>query len=150
MGYYTNYDIAVRREGKGKFTRRDMDKLIAFMRINVSEDDRDRFALPDDFSGLEIIGYAVENPRMCDNDKAIVFDNRDSVKWYDYEEQMIELSRYFPDMVFRVSGEGEDVGDEWQAFFHNGKTERCYSHHYYDKPQSIKWPAEFSDDGFAL
>ncbi len=43
------------------------------------------------------------------------------VKWYDHDKDMLQLSREFPDIVFTLDGEGEENGDIWKAYYHNGK-----------------------------
>ena len=42
-------------------------------------------------------------------------------KWYEWEEDMLKLSKLFPSILFKVDGEGEEAGDIWRAFFKNGK-----------------------------
>lgn len=51
--------------------------------------------------------------------------NYDSFKWYNHEEDMIEVSRTFPDTLFELHGEGEEPGDLWRKYFKNGKIQRC-------------------------
>lgn len=43
------------------------------------------------------------------------------VKWYDWETHMKALSREYPDVLFTLSGDGEENGDLWKAYFKNGK-----------------------------
>jgi hypothetical protein len=43
------------------------------------------------------------------------------VKWYKYNEHMIEISQRYPNLVFRLRGNGEEAGDIWQTFYKNGK-----------------------------
>lgn len=45
----------------------------------------------------------------------------ESGKWYTHEEDMKAFSRKHPDTVFKLSGEGEEVGDIWVKYFKNGK-----------------------------
>lgn len=47
--------------------------------------------------------------------------NAYEVKWYGHEEDMRELSLRFPDVLFRLDGEGEEAGDKWIKFFRNGR-----------------------------
>ncbi|MCP1354624.1 hypothetical protein [Aneurinibacillus migulanus] len=49
----------------------------------------------------------------------------ESHKWYDHEDDMIELSRTFPDTLFELHGEVEEPGDLWRKYFKNGKIQRC-------------------------
>lgn len=46
-----------------------------------------------------------------------------NAKWYDWEEDLIELSKAFPTEVFELSGDGEERGDMWRAYFKNGKAQ---------------------------
>lgn len=45
-------------------------------------------------------------------------------KWYDWEKDMIEVSKEHPENLFQVDGEGEESGDIWRCFFHRGIKER--------------------------
>lgn len=47
--------------------------------------------------------------------------DEDSIKWYDCEKDMREVSVDFPNIVLTVSGEGEESGDIWRGYFKNGK-----------------------------
>lgn len=52
-------------------------------------------------------------------------DAADSCKWYEHEEEMREISRLYPDVLFHLSGEGEESGDIWEKHFLNGKMQAC-------------------------
>jgi len=52
------------------------------------------------------------------------------VKWYDCEEHMLEISRRYKNVLFRVDTDGEDCHDLNTHFFMNGKT-------YYEKAKII-------------
>lgn len=69
------------------------------------------------FKNKGIIDYALDED----------FDFYDSVKWYDHEEQMREISRMFPHLIFHLNGEGEEAGDLWQKHFKGGKMQACYA-----------------------
>ncbi len=45
----------------------------------------------------------------------------DGCKWYKREEDMREVSKEFPGELLVISGEGEESGDIWRAYFKNGK-----------------------------
>lgn len=45
----------------------------------------------------------------------------DVIKWYSCRQDMREVSLLFPDTVLVVSGEGEESGDIWKAYYKNGK-----------------------------
>lgn len=48
-------------------------------------------------------------------------DSRESVKWYDYDKDMRVLSAKFPNYLFTLTGEGEESGDLWRAYYLGGK-----------------------------
>lgn len=41
-------------------------------------------------------------------------------KWYNYKEDMIAFSKRFPDILFELTGYGEESEDIWIAWFKNG------------------------------
>lgn len=46
----------------------------------------------------------------------------DSCKWYEHMADMERFSKNFPSVTFKVTGEGEETGDLWEAFFRNGES----------------------------
>lgn len=44
------------------------------------------------------------------------------VKWYDHENDIMKLSKNYPDVVFFWSGTGEESDDQWRFYAKNGKT----------------------------
>ena len=42
-------------------------------------------------------------------------------KWYEWQDNMIEVSKRFPGILFTLSGEGEENDDVWRAYFKNGE-----------------------------
>jgi hypothetical protein len=52
-------------------------------------------------------------------------DPEDNCKWYDWEKDMLEVSKEFPKNIFRLSGDGEESDDKWIAYIINGKIQHC-------------------------
>lgn len=52
-------------------------------------------------------------------------DGDDEHKWNDNEDDMRLLSKEFPDVLFKLHGEGEDNEDIWDKYFMNGKMQYC-------------------------
>lgn len=73
----------------------------------------------EDFDGLH---YAID-----DNGESI-----ETVKWYNHSEDMIKLSKKYPDIVFSLKGDGEEQGDSWYKYFKNGKVQECRAKITYD------------------
>lgn len=46
-------------------------------------------------------------------------------KWYAWETDMKIISKNFPGVLFKLSGEGEEAGDMWEAYFKDGKMQLC-------------------------
>lgn len=55
-----------------------------------------------------------------------------SCKWYNSKEDMIDLSKKFPELLFSVDAAGEEPGDLWRAWARNGKYKRI-------EPEMV-WP----------
>lgn len=43
-------------------------------------------------------------------------------KWYDWEEDMIKISKSYPKVLFEIQGVGEETFDVWSCYFCNGKS----------------------------
>ncbi len=99
MGYYTTYDLTL-RDPKDMTVIEDshiIEKVVAMLKEK------------------DIIGYALSEDLSC----------YDSAKWYDYEQDMLGISREVPDVLFCLWGCGEDAGDLWTQYFLNGKSQYC-------------------------
>jgi hypothetical protein len=53
-------------------------------------------------------------------------------KWYDHEKNMKEYSLLYPDLIFKIHGDGEENEDFWDEYFKNGKCQFCPSYMFYD------------------
>ena len=43
-----------------------------------------------------------------------------AAKWYDHDEDMLLLSRRFPDTVFTLYGYGDSIDDRWVSYYKSG------------------------------
>ena len=50
-------------------------------------------------------------------DGSVIYDN--GYKWYECENNMIAVSKFFPDYEIQVKGKGEE-GEIWECIFHDG------------------------------
>lgn len=90
----------------------------------------------DDPSGLTEEEHATAITKLADY--TYLFE--ESCKWYNEEEDMMKYSLLYPKTVFNVTGEGEENGDLWSAFYLNGERQEL-------RPEVI-WP-EFDKTMFA-
>ncbi len=57
-------------------------------------------------------------------DKGAIKSSGDS-RWYEHEEDMRNLSRAYPELVFQLDGQGEDAEDRWRKYFKNGRMQEA-------------------------
>lgn len=76
---------------------------------------------------LKVIGHTeIDHEEEISNefhDGYPVFD--ESVKWYDYQQDMKEYSLKYPELLFKLEGVGEQNEDMWICYFKNGKMQEC-------------------------
>lgn len=52
--------------------------------------------------------------------------------WRNFEEDMKKVSKLYARAVFKISGEGGESGDLWEAYFKGGKVQKCKAKIVYD------------------
>ena len=60
------------------------------------------------------------------------------IKWYAYQDNMLEISRKYPTSLFKLSGVGEDSLDIWQEYYFNGKSVRTEGEIVFKEPDLTK------------
>lgn len=63
----------------------------------------------------------------------------DSHKWYEHDDDMNAISLQFPDLYFVLYGEGEEHGDIWRSFYHNGAHASTHAEIVYNEPPEDFW-----------
>lgn len=69
----------------------------------------------------------------------IEFFLMDSLKWYNHEDDMKEISLAYPDIIFILHGEGEETGDVWKAYYSNGESEKVMVEFTFPEPTNAKF-----------
>jgi hypothetical protein len=79
----------------------------------------------------------IKHLRSINEDIKYAFDENgdaeDETTWYDHETDMLEFSKLYPDLVFKLSGVGEDKIDLWKKYFKNGKMQTTVGKIVYDE-----------------
>ncbi len=113
MGYSTAYELTVQPLERG-------DEIEAFVQVWKGKgEDHPKFSAYEFTDALEYgpPGY---------------WGTVDNVKWYDHDIAVSWLSEQFPDVLFILSGNGEDSPDLWTAYFKNGKVQHAAATITYD------------------
>ena len=95
MGYYTYYDLEVRDLNTKELISEALEAEIT--------------------RKIAVILELEENEDTTFEDLLM-----EELKWYDYEEDMLNLSKEYPDCVFILQGEGEDHDDNWRNYYCRG------------------------------
>jgi hypothetical protein len=70
--------------------------------------------------------YEISNGAIIDDD-SFYGCLGDCLKWYDHHDNMLDLSKEFPDVIFMLEGEGEERDDNWRLYVHNGEWEETHA-----------------------
>lgn len=109
MGYYTYFNLEVLNEEE--FTTDEIAK--ASHRL------------------AEIMGEPNPLTLEYDDFNWLSYDDR---KWYDHDKHMIILANEFPNMLFKLHGDGEEAGDSWNEYY-CGTRRHCQGWHWDQAPQ---------------
>ena len=112
MGYYTSFTLFF----KGVKNKEQLESIIA------------------NLEPLDIF-----DPNPWQHDDFYQFYCNDIYKWYNYKEDMEEISLMFPTCAFQLYGDGEEDDDFWVCYFLNGKSEYCQGYKSYNSPTIIDW-----------
>lgn len=98
MGYMTFYTLVV-GNGEHEISDGRHEEILAWLEC----DENFRTEL-EDFHESGINGYT---------------------KWYEHDQDMLRLSRTFPEVLFVLSGEGEEPGDLWKCYYLGGRVQEA-------------------------
>ena len=123
MGYYTRYELTL--QNKGNYYT---SNIVSYMKeMNIAS------------NGEMFYPFDHEFDYYLKSDKNNYFDmESDECKWYDHDEEMLELSREFPNAVFCLYGVGEESEDIWYTYYKNGKSQYCPARIVFDEYDESK------------
>lgn len=103
MGYHTYYTLDI--EGHGQKWVSGVDRNGNHVEVNIGLDHED----------IKSELYDLSNGQYNNADE--------STKWYEHDNDMIKISKKYPDLLFILTGVGEDFGegDCWRKYYKNGK-----------------------------
>ena len=102
MGYYTNYDVEITG-----FKNEEEAEFFEFKEIHKKE------------GSLNFI----KGSGHVDVQQNRVYFNLHQIKWYDWEKDLIGVSKRWTHLLFDIDGEGEEFPDVWKARVRNGESE---------------------------
>lgn len=124
MGYYTRHELSVRKHGKDQsWAKEEIDAIVNALKER------------------EVWNYAFNGHNGSVYD-CLVFYGDNTVKWYDHDVDMLEISKQFPEYTFQLYGEGEETDDFWFTYYKNGETEYCPAEIIFKEPQVIEWEGD--------
>jgi len=105
MGYYSDFTIETRTFCSAETMRRVCQRINETIDMSITP-----------FSYFELNDNIRDEEEGCWEVKAW------EMKWYDWEEDMGNISKEFPDIEFGVEKIGEDHDDWYYGLFKNGKS----------------------------
>ena len=114
MGYYTYFSLDVEND-EGK-------------KIEIAKELWNRiFGSDEEMTVVRYEGKRYVRKHPCSDDD-IDYNNllfTEDMKWYECDDDMLEVSLLFPDCIFHLHGSGEDDDDLWTSHYCNGKRQFC-------------------------
>lgn len=118
MGYYTYYDLSIHDSAEYKYEieKKKTFEIEEIKKSNISNDLKNKLIekIENSYSDFEItkddvIEHIGFNPFS------------DKCKWYSHEDDMRSVSNIYKDIIFVLTGNGEEKEDMWVKYFFNGK-----------------------------
>ena len=103
MGYQTNYKLKIKNQEGEDVTKATLASLV------------EKYAEDQDINFVLTIGLSEDG------------DTEEPLKGYEHEVNLHSFSKEHPDLLFKLSGEGEESSDIWDKYFKNGKMQKCYA-----------------------
>lgn len=122
MGYLTKFDLKILFQAPPKPIKEEMIDA-----LSKCTTDNQRMIVFEAFNGKKtidaayIINEVLSQYGLSDWIEEDTGNSIDRMKWYDWKRDLLEMSKKYPFVIFLLTGEGEENGDMWKAYFLNGK-----------------------------
>jgi hypothetical protein len=117
MGYNTYYELSIDdTQFKIEIAKKKAAEVKEIQESNISDTLKEKLI-------KDVIGSYVRSA-VTQNDviNLLSYDPfGDQCKWYDHEDDMRNVSKNFKDVLFVLTGNGEEAKDMWVKYFLNGK-----------------------------
>jgi hypothetical protein len=119
MGYYTYYELSIdNSQDKGQVEKKKQSEIEEIQQSNISDELKKR--LIKDVEKMYETSIATQNDVV----NFLTFNPFGvQQKWYDHTEDMCRLSKEYPNVLFILTGKGEEPEDMWVKYFMNGKVQ---------------------------
>lgn len=115
MSYYTSYRLEV----QGINFKPELEKLT------------------DELDRMEVLSYAIVSCEFDPLSDTQIYPTYEPTTWYDHEQDMLDLSKKFPELTFKLTCIGETFAGVYECYVRNGKCEKRYAS--FPQPQYIPW-----------
>lgn len=104
MGYYTTYELEI--DGQGENWVQGVDESGNSVRVNIGYDHE-----------------AIQREIVQASGYSSLFEG-EAIKWYGHDEEMRAISQKYPNLLFTLTGVGEEAGDMWRCYYQAGRAQR--------------------------
>ena len=119
MGYYTYYDLHIdNSQVKDQVEKKKQSEIEEIQQSNISNELKKRL--------IKDVEKMYETSVVTQNDVVnfLTFNPfGDHDKWYEHTQDMCRVSMEYPNVLFTLTGNGEEPEDMWVKYFMNGKVQ---------------------------
>ncbi len=121
MGYYTSYKASfiVKPSSNRVLELKKLKKEAELLNGDIKA-----FALKSINDELNEILRMEDAENLISKEVGRKVFNYPNSQW-DYDTDMIQISKLYPDAIFKLEGKGEDNGDMWINYYKNGLVQEC-------------------------
>jgi hypothetical protein len=119
MGYYTYFDLDIDdSQVKDQVEKKKQSEIEEIQQSNISNELKKRL--------IKDVEKMYETSVVTKNDVVnfLTFNPfGGQCKWYEHTEDMRNVSKKYPNVLFTLTGNGEEPEDMWVKYFMNGKVQ---------------------------